>query len=198
MAGESDGLPDGRTPGDGLAAPPAARAARQRESFIQGESIGVLARLLGSSRLFIGIAVAGLLLASAVTLVYGFVLVFWTIWHILTDYGVDTEGAKALSVEFVELTDFFLVGTVLYIVALGLYELFIDDDIPVPRWLHVDDLDDLKAKLVGVIIVLLGVNFLVAVVDWNGADDILAFGGAIALVILTLSVSTYLTSKQDH
>ncbi len=132
------------------------------------------------------------------TLIYGFLLVFRTIWHTISEYGVDTDGAKTLSVEFVELTDLFLVGTVLYIVALGLYELFVDPEIPVPDWLHVDNLDDLKSKLVGVIIVLLGVNFLVAVVDWDGSRDIVAFGGAIAVVIIMLSLSSYLTSKQGH
>ncbi len=171
---------------------------RQQREFIQGTSAGLLPRLLGSTRLFIAIAVAGLLAAAIMTLVYGFLLVFRTIWDIIAEYGVNTDGAKSLSVEFVELTDLFLVGTVLYIVALGLYELFIDPGIPVPDWLHVDDLDDLKSKLVGVIIVLLGVNFLVAVVDWDGSRDIVYFGGAVGFVIITLSLSSYLTSKQEH
>lgn len=169
---------------------------QQQRAFIQGTSQGVLPRLLGSTRLFIAIAVAGLIIAAVTTLVYGFLLVFRTIWHVIDQYGLEMDGAKALSVEFVELTDLFLVGTVLYIVALGLYELFVDAGIPVPAWLHVDNLDDLKSKLVGVIIVLLGVNFLVAVVDWEGGEDIIWFGGAIGLVILALSVSTYLTSLQ--
>ncbi len=170
----------------------------QQRTFIRGTSSGLLPRLLGSTRLFIAIAVVGLLVAAVVTLVYGFLLVFRTIWHTFTEYGIDTDGAKVLSVEFVELTDLFLVGTVLYIVALGLYELFVDPGIPVPDWLHVDNLDDLKSKLVGVIIVLLGVNFLVAVVDWDGSQDIVYFGGAIGFVIITLSLSSYLTSKQDQ
>ncbi len=38
----------------------------------------------------------------------------------------------------------------LYIIAIGLYELFIDSRIPVPPWLRIDDIDDLKHKLVSV------------------------------------------------
>lgn len=168
-----------------------------RDPFIRGQSAGPIARLLGASRLFIAIAVLGLLLASFVTLLYGAVLVVRVIWDTIREYGLDYEGAKVLTVDFVELTDLFLVGTVLYIVGLGLYELFIDPEIPLPAWLHVDNLDDLKSKLVGVIIVLLGVNFLVSVVDWDGTDAILEFGIAIAVVIGALSLSTWLTSKQD-
>lgn len=179
------------------AAPIRGRNAHDR-TYIEGNSSGLLARLLGSTRLFIAFPVAGLLLAAIVTLVYGFLMMFRTVWDVVSKHGISVDGMKALSVEFIELTDLFLVGTVLYIVALGLYELFIDPGIPVPAWLHVDDLEDLKGQLVRVIIVLLGVNFLVAVVNWNGGQDIVWFGGAIGLVILALSVSSYLTAKQDH
>ncbi len=178
-------------------APGQGRSERDR-TYIEGDSSGFLARLLGRTRVLIAFAVAGLLLAAIVTLVYGFLMVFRMVWDVVSEHGISLDGMKALSVEFIELTDLFLVGTVLYIVALGLYELFIDPGIPVPAWLHVDDLEDLKGQLVRVIIVLLGVNFLVAVVNWNGGRDIVWFGGAIGLVILALSVSSYLTAKQDH
>ncbi len=179
------------TPGD------VAFGRRRDETFIRGDNHGTIARVLCSTRLFIAIAVLGLILASVAVLVYGALLVFRTIWDVITDYGLDYDGAKAMSVEFVELTDLFLVGTVLYIVGLGLYELFIDPEIPLPRWLHVDNLDDLKSKLIGVIIVLLGVNFLVAVVDWDGTREILHFGVAIAVVIGALSLSSWLTARAE-
>jgi uncharacterized membrane protein YqhA len=166
-------------------------------TFIRGDSHGTIARLLGSTRLFIAVAVLGLIVSSVAVLIYGTLLVFRTIWDVIANYGLDHDGAKAMSVQFVELTDLFLVGTVLYIVGLGLYELFIDPEIPLPRWLHVDSLDDLKSKLIGVIIVLLGVNFLVAVVDWDGTREILHFGAAIAVVIGALALSSWLTAKAE-
>ena len=173
------------------------RRARNR-TYIEGDSRGILARWLGATRVVIAFAVTGLLLAAIVTLIYGLLLVIQTVWDVVTGYGVSVDGAKELSVEFVELTDLFLLGTVLYIVALGLHELFIDSGIPVPAWLHVDDLEDLKAQLTRVIIVLLGVNFLVAVVDWDGTQNILWFGIAIGLVILALSGANYLSSREEE
>ena len=54
----------------------------------------------------------------------------------------------------IEITDIILLGTVLYIVALGLYQLFIDHNLALPRWLKVNDLTDLKRDLIGVVVVL--------------------------------------------
>ena len=79
--------------------------------------------------------------------------------------------------------DFFLLGTVLYIIAMGLYELFIDDKLPMPKWLHIESLDNLKEKLVTVIIVMLAASFLGEVVEWTGGNDIFYLGAAIALLI---------------
>src|SRR2546430_666113 len=94
--------------------------------------------------------------------------------------------------------DLFLLGTVLYIVALGLYELFIDDRLPMPAWLLIQDLDDLKNKLIGVVIVLLGVTFLGKVVTWDGDRNILFFGGASALVIIALGGFTAISARVAH
>ena len=77
-------------------------------------------------------------------------------------------------------------GTVLYIVSLGLYVLFIDDTLPAPHWLEIANLDDLKEILLRVIAVLLAVAFLGYVVDWNGSTNILAFGVAVGLVLFAL------------
>ena len=65
----------------------------------------------------------------------------------------------------------------------GLYELFIDTDIDVPMWLRVEDLDDLKSKLIGVVVAIIAVVFVGVFVDSKRADDVIAYGvGAGALV----------------
>ena len=96
----------------------------------------------------------------------------------------------------IEVTDIILLGTVLYIVALGLYQLFIDQTLVLPRWLKVDDLADLKRDLIGVVVVLLGVSFLGEVVNWEGQDDILPLGAGIALVIAALGFNLWLTPNK--
>jgi uncharacterized membrane protein YqhA len=72
-------------------------------------------------------------------------------------------------------------------IALGLYELFINTDLKLPEWLQIRTFDDLKLKLVGVVIVVLAVLFLGQVVAWNGERDLLRFGAGIAVVIAALT-----------
>jgi uncharacterized membrane protein YqhA len=49
--------------------------------------------------------------------------------------------------------------TVFYIIALGLYELFVDDRVELPQWLIIRNIDDLKNKLAGVVVVVMAVLF---------------------------------------
>jgi uncharacterized membrane protein YqhA len=113
----------------------------------------------------------------------------------LRERTISTDRGKELTVDFIELVDLFLLGTVLYLIALGLYELFIDDTLPTPKWLHVEDLDDLKRKLIAVIIVLLGVTFLGSAVSWKGGIDILYYGIAIAAMLVPLSAVLFLSGR---
>jgi uncharacterized membrane protein YqhA len=102
-----------------------------------------------------------------------------------------------LTLAFIEVVDVFLLGTIFYIVALGLYELFIEEGVGLPPWLVIRDLDDLKSKLIGVVIVVLGVLFLGQVVTWDGQRDLLRFGVAIAIVIIALTYFLGQRAKKD-
>ena len=81
------------------------------------------------------------------------------------------------------------------VVSLGLYQLYFREDLQLPNWLRIDDLDDLKSKLVGVSITVLAVFFLGKAITWDAGIDILYLGGAAALVIAAL---TYFLSKIDR
>ena len=89
-------------------------------------------RLFSSSRYFAAFAVLGTFLAAVTLYVYGTLVVIQLIWHTLEEYRISVEGVKHLQVVFIEMTDVFLLGTVLFIVAFGLYQLFIQPDLPVP------------------------------------------------------------------
>ena len=68
----------------------------------------------------------------------------------------------------------------------------------------ITDLDDLKGKLIGVIIVLLAVTFLGDVVTWDGSQSILWLGLATGLVLLALgyllgrSIKPHQSEKQTR
>ncbi len=182
---------------DASASPPAVSGRGERGGRSRPDRPGFLLRLLASSRFFVGLAVVGSFLSAVTILVYGVVAVVEIAWDTLRQGDVSVNGAKYLSVALVELTDVFLLGTVLMIVALGLCELFIEPDLPLPAWLRIDDLEELKVKLIGVIVVLLAVTFLGFVVEWNGEERILELGVAVAVVIAALSF-LIIASTFDH
>ncbi|MBM3421935.1 MAG: YqhA family protein [Chlorobi bacterium] len=149
--------------------------------------------LLSSTRYLIIIAVAGTFLSALTLIIYGGISVVQQITHTILDGAVSAKGAKSLALGFIENADLFLVATALYIMSLGLYELFIDDTIKLPEWLIIHNLDDLKSKLIGVIVVVMAVIFLGHVVKWHGETEILYLGGAIGIVVAGL---TYFTGQK--
>lgn len=126
-------------------------------------------------------------MASITVLLYGGAQTLNTVGQAIAEGQASSKRAKNLVLSFVEVIDLFLLATVFYIVALGLYELFIDDQIRFPEWLEIHSLDDLKNRLTSVVVVLLSVLFLGRVVQWDGTNNILPFGLSIALVIASLT-----------
>ncbi len=147
----------------------------------------MLRPILNASRYLVIAAVVGSLAASLALFAYGLAETVLVIVQAIAKAEVSSKGAKALALEFIEIVDLFLLGTVLLMISLGLYELFISSDLKLPEWLQIRTFDDLKLKLVGVVIVVLAVLFLGHVVAWNGERDLLRLGAGIAAVIAALT-----------
>ena len=91
------------------------------------------------------------------------------------------------------LTDLFLVGATLMIAAFGFYDLFIarmDADgssLRLPGWLRMRDLNDLKARVISMVILVVAVTFADVAVESEGGLNTLYLGAAVALVIIALT-----------
>src|SRR5262245_4700941 len=127
----------------------------------------MIRRAVGLSRYVVIVAVISTLISSMALLVYGALMELAAVVSALLTASVSTKGGKALALSFIEATDIFLIGIVLFIFSLGLYTLFIDDKLPLPAWLEIRTLEDLKAQLVSVVIAALAVIFLGFVVQWE-------------------------------
>lgn len=92
----------------------------------------------------------------------------------------------AVIFEVVEFVHIFLVGTVLYITAVGLYQLFVQE-LKFPRWLKIDSTEELETNLIGVTVVVLAVNFMGAVLVGD-TEHLLQYGAGIALPIAALGL----------
>jgi uncharacterized membrane protein YqhA len=157
----------------------------------------MVAKLLAWSRYLIVIAVLGSLLASFLVIVFA----AYDIGRIALDVlrqGVDSGSVgKHVAVGAIELIEMFLLGIVLYVIALGMYQLFIRRDAYLPGWLIIRTLDDLKERLLSTVLVMLAVTFLGYAVTWDGTINIVGIGVAIALVIAALAYSIRL-ARQNH
>ena len=92
--------------------------------------------------------------------------------------------------------DAILLGTVLLVIGYGLYELFVDTNLEIPEWLEINTLDDLKAKLTGVIVAIIAVVFVGLLVETKSANDVLYYGVGAGAVVLALAAFSYATKKK--
>ena len=106
-------------------------------------------------------------------------------------------GLKDSIVNVLTAVDAILLGTVLLVIGYGLYELFIDTDIDVPKWLQVNDLDDLKSKLIGVVVAIIAVVFVGVFVDSNRSQDVIAYGVGAGALVAGLAIFAYATKKDS-
>ena len=102
---------------------------------------------------------------------------------------------KESIVDVLTAIDAILLGTVLLVIGYGIYELFIDAEIDVPTWLRVDDLDDLKSKLIGVVVAIIAVVFVGVFVDTDRSDDVVSYGLGAGAIVTGLAIFAFATKK---
>ncbi len=144
--------------------------------------------VVAGTRFFVVLPVLGTFLSAVALYAYGTLAVVRVLWDAVARREVSVGGAQHLQVAFVELADVFLLGTVLVVVALGLCQLFIQPDLPVPAWLRIRSLDQLSSRLIEVVSALLAVTFLAFAGGVGAGADVLEFGLAVAAVIGALSL----------
>jgi len=123
-------------PGEGVAPP-------QEADGTSGQAAGKGTFLVGRlSRIIFLLSVTGTFLLSISLFVYGFTITLTSLLYAYTHFTLHIDAMKEAMAIAVEIVDLFLVATVFYIIALGLYELFIAKA-PLPGWLKICNLDDL-------------------------------------------------------
>ena len=120
----------------------------------------------------------------------------WAMLMAVIDSVFDGYGLKETIVEVLTAVDAILLGTVLLVIGYGLYELFIDADLDVPMWLRVNDLDDLKSKLIGVVVAIVAVVFVGVFVDSNRASDVISYGVGAGALVVGLAIFAFATRKE--
>ena len=93
-------------------------------------------RILGITRYAVFIPAIASIIGALLLMVQGSIEMGIVVYKaIVSDYVL-----KESIVDVLTAVDAILLGTVLLVIGYGLYELFIDSEIPVPAWLRVKDL----------------------------------------------------------
>ena len=140
---------------------------------------------LTSTWLF-SLAVIGTGIISAILFLYGFLLSLAMAFQVFTGFTLDITAVKNYLGTSIQIIDIFLVATVFYLISLGLYELFIAKA-PLPGWVEIRNLDDLKTKLLGLTVIALAVIFLGAALTLSEGTSILELGAAVGIMIAAIS-----------
>ena len=164
-------------------------------------------KTLWSGRFVVVVAVVASMAAATAIFYMATVDVVYLVGHMLhyADPGLAMDVRKAIHDEtithVVEVVDGYLLATFMLIFALGMYELFVSDideargSKTSSRILVIESLDDLKARLAKVILMILIVTLFEEALKMSLTTtlDLLYLGGGIALVGLAL----YLTHKSE-
>ena len=148
-------------------------------SFVQSMAI--------SSTWLFSLAVIGTGIIAAGLFVYGFLLSLSGTYDLITNFSLELDRVKDFLGISIQIIDMFLVATVFYLISLGLYELFIAKA-PLPGWVEIRNLDDLKNKLLGLVIIALAVIFLGYALTLSSETGILELGAAVGIMIGAISV----------
>jgi uncharacterized membrane protein YqhA len=165
---------------------------RLRRGFEHGLSLAQLTVLL---------PVVVLLLSALGAFVYGTIVVV----HFVKDIISEPFAVHNLRLFLTEI-DLYLIGATLMIAAFGFYELFVAKmgeaggrrPLPLPAWLEMADLDDLKARVLSMIILVTAVSFTDVVLEFGKALDVLYLGAGVAIFIVALTVYLRFGSSRNR
>ena len=149
-------------------------------------------KILLWSRNLLWIPIIGSLLLTLGCGIVGILMIVSRTYYIL-DYGeFSPKVAKNVGMTTIETIDLYLIATVSYITAIGLYKLFISkENFEMPIKVKIPDLKALKDKIIGVVIAALGVTFLGKVAEEEVSSDLMYVGIGIAVVIIALSFAIH-------
>jgi uncharacterized membrane protein YqhA len=171
----------------------------QRPAVTGHGPLAVVERVLAGSLLLALIPVVVLVASALGAFVYG-VVVFVHSVRMVARHPFPVGHHVGL---FLLDIDLFLIGATLLISAVGFYELFVRDPrsgtaSAMPAWLQMSDLNDLKLRILAMIVMVLSVSFVEVVVDEPNGRQVLDLGIGVAVVIVAVTVFMRLGGHGDR
>lgn len=147
----------------------------------------MLQKLLEYSRFLLVLPVIGSLLLTVSVVVTGLGTILVEEWNLVQQGELSARTAKQLTITVIQTIDMFLLGAISYIVAVGIYKLFISQqEGQLLKRIKIEKLADLENKIIGVTVVALAVSFLGKAEEAANTLSLLQGAAAVALVIVAL------------
>ena len=153
-------------------------------------------RIIEASRYVVVLPSLGALFGGLILIIIG----LWDMGAAAIKLVQPNVDLKESVVSVLAAVDTLLLATVLLVIGYGLYELFVDEHLQLPAWLQIHSLDDLKGKLIGVVVAVVAVVFLGELVEGKDAEATMMTGigaGALVLALAAFSYATRSSGKPD-
>ena len=154
-------------------------------------------RGLSLARLTVVLPVVVLVLSGVGAYIYGTAMAVHSVVDI-ADHPFYEHNLRLFLIEI----DLFLIGATLIIAAIGLYELFVaridpaNSRRPMPDWLVMNDLNDLKARVISMIILVSAVSFADVLLEFGNELKVLYLAAGVGIFIIALTI--YLKFSSDN
>lgn len=147
----------------------------------------MLRKLLELSRYVLILPVIGSLLLTVSVAIVGLGMTVSQGWKLIQSGEFAAKSAKQLTLIVIQSVDMFLVGAIAYIVAVGIYKLFISQqEVQLLKRVKIEKLADLEGKIIGVVVMALAIGFLGKAEEAVDARELFFGAAGVALVIVAL------------
>lgn len=154
-------------------------------------SLRPVRRVIELTRYVVALPAIGAIIGAMVLMVIGLVDIVRSVLQLFTPQVEMKESV----ISVLAAVDTLLLATVLLVIGYGLYELFVDDSLDLPAWLEIKTLDDLKGKLIGVVVAIIAVIFLGFLADAKDAASVMPVGIGAGAILVGLAAFTFASRK---
>lgn len=143
------------------------------------------------SRFVVMLGVISLLLSGVAAFGWSVAKTFDAMTLIVTSVGRDSN----ISIALVSIVDSVLIGSVLFVCAASIYEIFVDK-LDLPSGMLAHNLSELKSKLGAILILIMALKFVEHLVEWKDAMNTLLYAVGIGVVSAALIALSYFGNQE--
>ncbi len=129
------------------------------------------------------LAVIGILALAVAILFYA----LYEIVELIIKMAEDFTQKDKIIASSLSAVDLILLGITVFLIGIGLFELFVSPIPDLPDWLTITNIDQLKTMLVKLAIVVMAISFTGTIITWDRETDLTGYGISLGAVIFALS-----------